>query len=51
MEVLAKIADLTDSQMVFVYSYLFEVAYNQVPPNRLKTAFLSSYELRKVSQF
>ena len=49
MSYLHKISDLTASQMVFVYSHLFEAAYKQLPPNRLKVHFMESYELRKVS--
>ena len=49
MEIFQKISGLTPSQMVFVYSYLFKTAYNRLPPNRLKTGFMESYDLRKVS--
>ena len=49
MEIFQKISGLTPSQMVFVYSYLFKTAYNRIPPNRLKTGFMESYDLRKVS--
>ena len=48
MEIFQKISGLTPSQMVFVYSYLFKTAYNRIPPNRLKTGFMESYDLRKV---